>query len=472
MKAPASLRALVLLAATMPFWDLGHPLWEVDDARYAEVPREMAEGGDWLTPRLNGFEYLQKPPLIYWLGALSYKVFGVSEAAARLPLALWSLLGLAGTAWLGSWLFSAATGLAAAVILGTCLQYSALSHLQTPDMALSVCLLWCTAFLLRAWRRPEDARWAGPGAGAAAGLAFLAKGLVGLLFPAAWALLLAAFEPPLRRRMIRPYLAAAATAAAVIAPWLWATAARHPGFLRHFFVEHHFQRYLTGVYDRPGPWYYFIGVDAAGLLPWTPWALAALYAALRAGRKDAAALPLALWTALVFAFFSISRSKLPTYILPIFPQQCLLAAALLARRRGPFVPAALAGAALTAVLLIGARLAGPLVSAKDLALELRERLRPGDHVLTYDSYLHGLAFYTGRPVDTMVNWYGEFRPAAGDPRHRERFGDDGTIRKLPEPGRTTYVVLHRKVASHFMTLLDSERSLEMREFGRHLLAVF
>ncbi|MBI4386844.1 MAG: hypothetical protein HY551_05630, partial [Elusimicrobia bacterium] len=86
-------RVLVLVALTMPFWDLGHPLWEVDDARYAEVPREMAQSGDWITPRLNYMDYIEKPPLIYWLGALSYKALGVSEAAGRLPLAILAILG-------------------------------------------------------------------------------------------------------------------------------------------------------------------------------------------------------------------------------------------------------------------------------------------------------------------------------------------------------------------------------------------
>ena len=79
------MKLLLALVLSSPFWGLGHPLWETDDARYAEVPREMVELGDWLTPRLDYFEYVEKPPLIYWLPALSYKLFGVSEAAAACP---------------------------------------------------------------------------------------------------------------------------------------------------------------------------------------------------------------------------------------------------------------------------------------------------------------------------------------------------------------------------------------------------
>ncbi|MDE2292141.1 MAG: glycosyl transferase, partial [Elusimicrobia bacterium] len=94
------LAAVAMLAAvTAPFWSLGHALWEVDDARYAEVPREMHVSGNWLVATLDGMTYVEKPPLIYWMGAASYDVFGVSEAAARVPLALTAAAGLAGAWW-------------------------------------------------------------------------------------------------------------------------------------------------------------------------------------------------------------------------------------------------------------------------------------------------------------------------------------------------------------------------------------
>ena len=238
MKNQRTLKILWILAfitATLPFWDLGHPLWEVDDARYAEVPREMVEGGDWLTPSLNYVEYLQKPPLIYWLGASSYELFGVSETTAHLPLALLSLLGLAGIGWLGMWMFSLETGLMAVVILGTCVEYVALSYMQTPDMALAVCLLWCSAFILRALHRPRDAWWTAPAAGAMAGFAFLSKGLVGFVFPAAWLFVLAVFFPEVRKGARALCLSwAAPVAVLVIAPWLWAMSTRHSNFLYHF----------------------------------------------------------------------------------------------------------------------------------------------------------------------------------------------------------------------------------------------
>ncbi|MDE1977473.1 MAG: glycosyltransferase family 39 protein, partial [Elusimicrobia bacterium] len=108
---------LFFAALTAPFWRLGAPLVEVDDARYAEVPREMLVLHDWVTPHLDNMDYVEKPPMWYWLAAASYEVFGVSEAAARLPLALLALLGLLLTYWLGGWLFSPRTGMTAAIFL-------------------------------------------------------------------------------------------------------------------------------------------------------------------------------------------------------------------------------------------------------------------------------------------------------------------------------------------------------------------
>ncbi|MFC1679481.1 ArnT family glycosyltransferase [Elusimicrobiota bacterium] len=322
-----------LLALTSPFWDLGHPLWERDDARYAEVPREMVESGDWLTPTLNYLSYIEKPPLMYWLCAASYKLFGVNEAAARLPLALLALLGILCTWWLGSWLYSAETGMAAAVILATCAQYFGLSHVLTPDMAVSVALLWTTALILRCLRRPEDGRWAGALAWVAAITAFLSKGLIGLLLPAVWTIGLLVLFPALRKGL-RPLLLnwGMPVFIIVLGAWLAAMESNHPGFLNFFFIEQHFQRFLTAKYNRPGPWYFFFAIEFAGSMPWTPLILAAILEPLAGWRRsDPRDLQLSLWVALVFIFFTVSSSKLLTYILPLFAHQAVLGARLMGR---------------------------------------------------------------------------------------------------------------------------------------------
>lgn len=509
------LRLLLIVTATMPLWNLGHPLWEVDDARYAEVPREMVETGDWLTPHLNYIDYVQKPPLIYWMTAVSYKAFGVSESASRIPLVFLALLGLLGTAWLGSWLFSREVGIWAAIILGSCAEFSLLTHLQTPDLALTVFLLWAGALILRALRHPANSGWAGPAAGLAMGLAFLSKGLVAWIFPGVWTCALLVLFPELRRGVkLSAWLGALIAAILVVGPWLWAMSSLHPRFLYHFFIEQHFLRYLRPTYDRPGPWYYFIGVDAAGLLPWTPVVFASLgLAAARWKRSNAGERQLLLWVGIVLLFFSASRSKLATYILPLFPQQCLIAAYLIHKlaageQRLPWldrlhqtlgilmwiaIPVALlfalrlhssgypisrnlivlgsfllivlgagwiypkllpwAAFFMTGIFLIAANQAEPWLSVRRLGGDIRSQCATQDPLITYNLYLHGIPFYTGRRVDQVVNWLGEMDYGKGEPRFQDRFGDDDTIRRLGRSGRKACVVLPKTEEAFFSNLL-------------------
>lgn len=360
-----ALPIIFFLVLSTPFWDLGHPLWEVDDARYAEVPREMAASGDWLTPTLNFMDYVEKPPLIYWLGAASYKIFGVSEAAARVPLALLAVLGMLGAWWLGNWLYGKEVAVASAVLLGTCAQYYALSHNITPDMAVSVALLWTTGLILRCLRQPKNgARW-GALAWVAAACAFLAKGLIGLLLPAVWTGALILLFPKLRQGL-RPLILnwGPIVFVAAIGGWFAAMESRNPGFFNFFVIEQHFQRFLTPKYNRPGGWAYFIPVELAGSLPWTPLIAAAVIAPLaRWRRSDERDRQLALWVVIVFGFFSASSSKLLTYILPLFAHQAVLGAQLLSRldsetsidrwiRRGAALLAVVLALAIPAGLLI------------------------------------------------------------------------------------------------------------------------
>ncbi|MDD5629041.1 MAG: glycosyltransferase family 39 protein [Elusimicrobia bacterium] len=526
---------ILALTATAPFWDLGHPLLEVDDARYAEVPREMALGGDWATPRLNDLDYVEKPPLWYWLCAASYKAFGVSEAAARLPLALYALLTLLGTAWLGSWLYGPRQGWTAAALLGTSIQFFALAHYITPDMGLTVWLLWCTALMLRCLQRPEDAAWAAPAAWACAGLAFLSKGLVGLVFPLAWAaalwLLCAEWRPRLRA-LLRP--SGPALFLLLVAPWFILMERRHPGFLRFFFYEHHVLRFATQKFDRYNPWYFFLLVLPAGLLPWTPAVAAGLGRALGDWRRgDPRAAALAAWAVLVTVFFSGSRSKLLTYILPVFPQLALLAAAafdekpLWARRLGsalgallllaaaaalpvcrlvpegelPFPEAPALAAAALAVLgsallcwgrdvrplltgcaagllvgglgLLGMRAAVEDLSVRSLAAAISSRRGPADLVYVFSTYPHGLPFYTGRRVDRMLQWEGELGYACRDEKVRaERFGDAGLISALPLADRRVFTVCRRRDARFVLGLVPARKVRQARAFGRWALVEY
>ncbi len=365
---------LVALALAAPLAGLTSPLMEVDDARYAEVPREMAASGDFVLPTLNGLPYVEKPPLWYWTAAVSMKALGPSEAAARLPMALFAALGALGAWWLGSWLFNERVARAAALATASSALWAFLAHNMTLDTPLSAMLIWTTALALRVMDRPEDARWAAPAAWAAAGLSFLAKGLISVVLPAAWVIGLAILYPRWRRGAGRLLLSwGPPLFLLIVVPWFALVQQRRPDFLHTFFVEQHFQRYLSPKYDRPGGWWFFLVVVGAGIMPWTAGLLAGLAAVVRAPfeRREEAAL--AAWIAGVVLFFSLSHSKLATYALPVFPHACLLACAALDR--------GLPAWARNVSRLLGGLLLAAAAAALGLALfppaSLLSRLPPG-----------------------------------------------------------------------------------------------
>ncbi len=359
---------LLAVALAVPVLGLTSPLLEVDDARFAQVPAEMAASGDWILPTLDATAYVEKPPLWYWTAAASYKLFGVSEGAARLAMLLFALLGIAGAWWLGSWLYAPGIGIAAAAATATASLWIFLTHNMTVDMPVSVCLLWTTALALRAMARPEDARWAAPAAWLAAALAFLSKGLISVLLPGLWVAGLSILFPKLRkgaRSLISPI--GIALAFAVAAPWFMAMQKRRPDFYHVFFYEQHFQRFLTQKYNRNEPWWFYLAVLPAGLLPWTGPFLAGMWRAVRRPfGPDFRGPALAAWVLGVAAFFSTSHSKLATYVLPVFPHACLLAVAALDEGLPSWAERtqrALGGLLLAAAALAAAALAAGLLPA-------------------------------------------------------------------------------------------------------------
>ncbi|MDE2314500.1 MAG: glycosyltransferase family 39 protein [Elusimicrobia bacterium] len=524
---------LFFAALTAPFWRLGAPLVEVDDARYAEVPREMLVLHDWVTPHLDNMDYVEKPPMWYWLAAASYEVFGVSEAAARLPLALLALLGLLLTYWLGGWLFSPRTGMTAAIFLSASALYFFLSHYMTLDMALSVFMFGSAAMILRALLRPEDARWAAPAAWAFAGLAFLSKGLIALVFPAGWVFFMALVYPETWRKMLvffRPL--GIALFLLIVAPWFILMEKQHPGFFHFFFVDQHFKRFLTMKYERDQPWYFFLLVIPATLLPATPAVLAALPKNWRAWKSRPKEAALWIWVAMIVVFFSISHSKLATYALPVFPPLALLGAAamekpapawtkrvssalgallLAALAASFFIPAArgfeaqfsllariladatvaAAGVSLLAfgfglpaaaslggggLLAWGLALgtmsaASSFLSVKNVAAAITRQYKPGDQIDVYDTYFHGLPFYTGHWVDRIFNWTGELAYAKKNPANAGRFGYIEEISRFPLSGRRVFLVFKNSQTEFVKSLVKPGRA-SFESFGPYELAEF
>jgi 4-amino-4-deoxy-L-arabinose transferase-like glycosyltransferase len=309
-------------------------LFAPDEGRYAQIPQAMLATGDWITPRLNGFKYFEKPPLQYWATAVIYKLFGEDEWTARLWPALVGFLGAGVVAWIGTVSAGRRVGGLAGFMLATSLGYFVAGQYLTLDMGLTFFLTCALAFLIEAQSAelPDRARtrWMLLVWGALA-CAVLSKGLVGIVLPG---LALGAYMALtrdlglLRRLAIAPGIG---VLLAVSAPWFLLVQDRNPEFFRFFFIYEHFERFALPGHHRPGPWWYFIPVLLAGTLPWTPLVARAIVQAVRErGSKDRGNLNidllLVVWAATIFLFFSLSSSKLPAYVLPALPPLVLLAA--------------------------------------------------------------------------------------------------------------------------------------------------
>ena len=315
------------------------PLWEPDEARYAEIPREMLATGDWLTPRLNQVLYFEKPPLQYWLSALSMKLFGVNGAAARLPLALASGL-MMWAAWRLARRLGARDPLWAPFMAATGLLGFLVGQLLTLDALFSAFLVAAlAAFVEAVAQRREGAPaqgWTLVSFVLLAG-AMLTKGLAEVILTGGillFSLVFAWQDRELRRAVIRTALDPLGWLLylALVAPWFWAVNRANPGHAQFFFIHEHFTRFLTHEHARQGSnnWLldklYFIGILALGLLPWLSATVVGLKRSwtVRKGRGPQGQDHMARWIgglpAMAFlwplAFCSVSGSKLPPSILP------------------------------------------------------------------------------------------------------------------------------------------------------------
>lgn len=315
------------------------PLWEPDEARYAEIPREMIAAADWLTPRLNGVLYFEKPPLQYWLSATFLKGFGLQGWAARLPLALaaalamwaaWHLAARVGARkpfWACVMALTALLGFVVGQILTLDALFSAFTVAAVAAGVESVCAR-AQGLPHRKWTLLAHALLAG---------AFLTKGLAALVLAGGTFLLSLAFARtwPLRRAVLGLLFDPLGLLVSVglSAPWFVLVNRANPGHAWFFFVHEHFTRFATHEHARQGSdnWFldklYFLPILAAGLLPWLSHSVVGLKRSLGFLRSKAPEGPTAalhrwvvgavlLAAAWPFAFFTLSGSKLPPYVLP------------------------------------------------------------------------------------------------------------------------------------------------------------
>jgi len=382
------------------------PLFNTDEGRYAEIPRELLASGDWVIPHLNGVAYIEKPPLQYWATAVALKAFGDDEFAARLYTGLCAL-GTLVVVWLlaARWWDSEAAWRSAAALAGMML-FVTMGQLLTLDMSLTFYMtLALAAFVLAQPRGPAQPRvGAEPsvrGAGLVTGrrwmllawlavaLGVLTKGPVAAAIPAAVLVLYSGYArdwAPWRRLELAWGLP---LFLGVTVPWHWLAARRLPDFLEFFFVHEHLARYLTPSADREAPWWFFGAVFVLGSVPWTVSALRVVALSWRRqeprGQFDAGVF-LWIWVVFIGAFFSLSDSKLIPYLLPAMPAVAVLI--------GASPPRALRrDAALTAALTVSAALA--LLSAGAFAPRFIENSERNQYFLMLAGPLREIALLLG-----------------------------------------------------------------------------
>ncbi|HEV3437795.1 MAG TPA: glycosyltransferase family 39 protein, partial [Gemmata sp.] len=418
---------VLLLPAAILYPTLGFHLLEPDEGRYAQIPKEMHTHHSWVVPTLQGEPYLDKPPLMYWLVALSYRAFGVSPESARLVPAVCVHLTILAVYLIGRRSLGERAAFWAALLLSVAPGFVCVARLLLLDGLLTLCVTMSVLCGFEAVRtgRLKPAWWIA--AAVASGLGFLTKGPISevLLFVPLWAFGFLTRRddggrmkeesettpnmPPRRASFIvHPlwYVLFFAIVIAVNVPWYVAIYREQPQFLGHFFWQHNVMRFLQ-PFDHLQPIWFYGPILIAGLLPGTILLVAYLYQLLRGGSEVAATRSLAggfwlltgLWC--VF-FFSCSGSKLPTYILPAYPFLCLAVGEFIARTRwnGAISTRAMIGV-MAALVLFLHHYAMPWYAQERSPYgrpELVERFvdNPDTTVLCFPRNCDSLAFYKDR----------------------------------------------------------------------------
>ncbi|WP_378952978.1 ArnT family glycosyltransferase [Pelosinus sp. sgz500959] len=302
------------------FSNLGNlPLFDPDEPVYAETALEMLQNQDFISPRIYGDFWYDKPPMYYWLVAGAFKLFGAGEFAARFPAALLAVLGSILLYLAGRKIFNDRVGLLAALILSTSLEYFYLSRAAVTDSTLTFFITGALlAFLLK-----NNYMFYG-----CAALAVVTKGPIGVFFCGVIVglyLLLTSNLALLKRMKL---LSGGALFTVIAAPWYLIMYYYHGmDFINTFLGFHNFTRFLQPEHATGSQWYYYIPVLIMGFFPWTAFFTQAFIAGWKEkGKERNQVIFLMIWASVVFLFFSLSQTKLVSYILPMYPPLALLIA--------------------------------------------------------------------------------------------------------------------------------------------------
>ena len=412
-----SLLLVVLLPGLLLYPCRSFHLLEPDEGRYAQIPKEMVDSGNWIVPTLQGEPYLDKPPLMYWLVSLSYKAFGISEASARLVPALAVHLTILMIFLVGRRSIGERGAFWAAMLLSVAPGFLGVARLLLLDGLLTFCVTSSVLCGFEAVRTGKLKLGWWIAAAIFSGLGFLTKGPISelLLFPPliAWGWLRArtSFTSPPEGEVKetsafgwRNTLLFAAIVIAINLPWYVAIYFKEPAFLKYFFWEHNILRFIK-PFDHLEPVWYYVPIFLAGFLPgvilFVPYVRQMLFG------REATVLSTAggfwmlsgLWC---LFFFSCSGSKLPTYILPAFPPLCLALGEYVARTRWDtrWATRGIIGT-FAAIIAFVHYVALPWYAferspMRDPELVNRYLNDPNVAVVTYPRHCGSVAFYSGR----------------------------------------------------------------------------
>ncbi len=318
----AGFAGVIGLAAFLFFFHLGtYGLWEPDEARYAEIAREMLASRNFIVPHLNYVPYIEKPPLLYWLTTISMGLMGVNEFAARFVNAFAALFGVAATCFFAARTFDARRAIVAGAVLTTSAIYALMAQVLTTDMLLTALMTVALYAFFLHWR--DGGRWCWL-AYVAMGLAALTKGPVGVAIPLFVTAIFLWREGELRGAIHRFHaIPGLLLTAAIAAPWFAAITIREPGFFDFYFIGEHLRRFFDANYSHDQPIYYYVPIIIGGLVPWT---FAVPFIPWRRLTPNPARRFCLIAGGTVFALFSLSSAKLVPYILPAIPPLAIVIA--------------------------------------------------------------------------------------------------------------------------------------------------
>ena len=389
----------------------GYPLLDPDEGRYAEIPREMLESGDFITPRLNYVKYYEKPPLFYWVTAGSMALFGQKEWAVRLVPAVAGFLTLLLIMGLGKRIFDGTTGIMAGWIYLTSVIPTVLARLPIIDgfFTLILTATWATWYLgykasgiskRRLW---YCLSWT------CLGLAVMTKGIAAVALTGLIAGTFILCRRDWRALSSMAWAPGLLIFAIIVVPWHWAVSSENPGFFHFYIVVQHFDRLTSQEHAKP--FWFFIAVFPFGMLLWTAFFFPAVskslqkaFNSLRSSREDGgkgeAVLFLVIWVIAVIGLFSLSACKLVPYILPAYPAMALLMAHFM-RGEGWGKRSVRWGVAVLAILLMAfAWVLMPMATRQDALpmSELVPAIRVGQAGLILSSILLAVSFFKRRLI--------------------------------------------------------------------------